>query len=410
MTPLTQTPVAPRADGDPAWAPSPAPAVSVADLGALARAAGLARVHVLAWRDLDDPEAGGSELHAHAIVSRWAAAGIDVTMRTSAVAGGLERAERAGYRVVRRAGRLAVFPRGVLAEAAGGHGRRDGLVEVWNGMPWFSPLWAAGPKVVWLHHIHGPMWGMTLKRRHARLGEAIERRLAPPLYRRARVVTLAESSRRELIEAFGLDAGRVHVVSPGVDPRFSPGPEAERSRRPLVLAVGRLAPVKRFVDLVAVVAQCREQVPDLELVIVGEGEQRAAVEAAIWAQGAEGWARLAGRAGAAQLEALYRRAWVLASTSIAEGWGMTITEAAACATPAVVTDINGHRDAVIDGVTGLLAPLDGLASALAGVLTDRHRRRRLGEAAQRRAAGLTWDAAAAGTLTALALEARRPRG
>ena len=46
---------------------------------------------------------------------------------------------------------------------------------------------------------------------------------------------------------------------------------------------------------------------------------------------------------------------MLASASVAEGWGMTITEAAACGTPAVVTDIAGHRDAVVDGVTGVLA-------------------------------------------------------
>ena len=42
---------------------------------------------MVAWRDLDDPEAGGSELHAHTIAARWAAAGIDVTFRTSAVPG-----------------------------------------------------------------------------------------------------------------------------------------------------------------------------------------------------------------------------------------------------------------------------------------------------------------------------------
>ena len=56
-----------------------------------------------------------------------------------------------------------------------------------------------------------------------------------------------------------------------------------------------------------------------------------------------------------QLLDVYRRAWVLASTSQREGWGMTVTEAAACATPAVVSRIAGHLDAVEDGVSGLLA-------------------------------------------------------
>lgn len=385
-------------------APLPPP-----DLGAMAAAAGLERIHVLAWRDLDDAEAGGSEVHADAVVSRWAAAGIDVTLRTSAAAGLPDRTVRSGYRVVRRAGRLAVFPRGALAELAGRHGRRDGLVEIWNGMPWFTPLWAAGPSVTWLHHVHGPMWRMTLKAHHARIGEVIEQRLAPPLYRRSRIVTLAESSRHELVERFGFAPERVHVVSPGVDPGFTPAPDPEacRSPTPLVLAVGRLAPVKRFAELVAAVAEARRTVSGLELVIAGEGEERPQVEAAIVAAEASGWARLAGRVDGDELIQLYRRAWVVTSASIAEGWGMTITEAAACGTPAVVTDIGGHRDAVVHGVTGVLAPLEGLGEALARVLGDAGARRRLAAAATARAAALTWDATAAGTLAALALEARR---
>ena len=64
--------------------------------------------------------------------------------------------------------------------------------------------------------------------------------------------------------------------------------------------------------------------------------------------------RLAGRLDADQLVELYRRAWVLVSTSAREGWGMTVTEAAACGTPSVVSRIAGHLDAVDDGVTGLL--------------------------------------------------------
>src|SRR6202161_1637347 len=79
-------------------------------LASIAAEAGLRRIHFVAWRDLDDPEAGGSELHAHKIASRWAQAGLDVTVRTSAVPGRAALAARHGYRVERRSGRYAVFP------------------------------------------------------------------------------------------------------------------------------------------------------------------------------------------------------------------------------------------------------------------------------------------------------------
>ena len=56
---------------------------TVEKIGDLAASAGIRRVHVLAWRDLDDDEAGGSEVHIHEVARRWAEAGIEVTMRTS---------------------------------------------------------------------------------------------------------------------------------------------------------------------------------------------------------------------------------------------------------------------------------------------------------------------------------------
>ena len=56
---------------------------SLDDVVGRALEVGLRRIQMLAWRDLDDPEAGGSERHAHHVASRWAAAGLDVTLRTS---------------------------------------------------------------------------------------------------------------------------------------------------------------------------------------------------------------------------------------------------------------------------------------------------------------------------------------
>ena len=66
---------------------SPGHDAEVAKLGDIAAEAGLERVSILAWRDLDDPEAGGSEVHAANVASLWAEAGIEVTMRTSYAAG-----------------------------------------------------------------------------------------------------------------------------------------------------------------------------------------------------------------------------------------------------------------------------------------------------------------------------------
>ena len=125
---------------------------------------------------------------------------------------------------------------------------------------------------------------------------------------------------------------------------------------------------------------------------------------------AESWLSLPGWLPESDLLDLYRQAWVVASTSAHEGWGMTLTEAAACGTPAVASRIAGHEDAVLHDRTGLLAS-DGpaFAAALDQILADDALRARLGAAARARAEQLTWGATARGTLEVLAAEALRRR-
>jgi len=371
---------------------------SIDELAAEMIDAGVRRVHVLAWRDLDDPDAGGSEEHADQFMRRAAAAGLDVTHRTSAALGLPATATRNGYQVVRRGSRYTVFPRTFASEMVGRMGPFDALVEVWNGVPWLSPVWTRKPRITFLHHVHGPMWDQLLPGPFAKLGRVMETRMAPPLYRRGLTVTPSEATRQELL-GLGFHADRVVAVNNGVDEVFAPG--GRRCPQPLVVSVGRLAPVKRHAELVDAAAVAKQRVPGLRLVIVGDGPMEGPIRQRIAAHGAEEWVTLAGYLQRDELVGLYRRAWLVTSASLAEGWGLTLTEAAACATPAVATDVTGHHSSVIDGVTGVLAPLDHLGDTLADVLLDDARREALAAAALTRARTLTWESSARGVLAAL---------
>lgn len=366
---------------------------------------GVRRVHTLAWRDLDDPDAGGSEVHADEFMRRWAAAGLEVTHRTSFAAGLPAEAVRNGYRVVRRGSRYTVFPRAIAAELTHRMGPYDALVEIWNGVPWFSPVWCRRPRITFLHHVHGPMWGQILPGPLAGFGRALEARIAPPFYRGTQMVTPSDATRDELLE-LGFRPDRVLAVPNGVGAQFQPG--GERSPVPLVVAVGRLAPVKRFDELIRAAVRARARVPELQLQIVGSGPMRPELDELVRAEGAGEWVRFVGQVSHDQLVRLYQSAWVVSSASLAEGWGLTLTEAAACGTPAVATDIRGHRSSVVDGETGVLSPLERLGDTLADVLLDGDRRSRLATAALARARTLTWDASARGILRALHARALTP--
>ena len=382
---------------------------TIASLKALVEESGVERVHMLAWRDLDDVEAGGSEVHAHNIAALWSQAGIEVMHRTSYAAGHPAHVRRSGYAVVRKAGRYMVFPRSVASEIAGRNGHRDGLIEIWNGVPFLSPLWCRGPRSVWIHHVHGPMWEMSLPPNLARLGRTFEERIAPHFYRSANIVTLSTSSRSELVSEMGFDPDRITIVPPGVNQSVSPG--GALTEHPSVLAVGRLVPVKDFARLVRLMVGVRAQVPTATLTIVGDGYEREAILELIAELGAGGYVTLAGRVSDAELLERYRSSWVVASTSIREGWGMTVTEAAACGTPCVATRIAGHLDAAVDGRTGILGESDEhLRSGLVRLLTDPGLRSKMSAAALKRAGELTWEAAAIGTFESLARHAAQLRG
>lgn len=372
------------------------------------RASRIRKVGVLAWRDLDDPEAGGSEVHAHEILRRWAAAGLEITMRTSFAAGHPQVAHRDGYRVIRKAGRYMVFRVPQFPEWAGWHGRHDVVLEIWNGMPFFSPVWSRVPVVTWLHHVHADMWDMTLPPRLAKLGRTIESRIAPPRYRKTPIVTLSESSRDELIHDLAFSPEQVTVVPPGIHPSFSPG--GQRSKTPLIVAVGRLVPVKRFDRLIRILAPLREHHPSFRLRIVGEGYEREALEALCEELGASDWVELPGRISDEALIDAYRSAWLVVASSAREGWGMSLTEAAACGTPCVATDIAGHRDAAAGGKAGVLVSSDEeFRAAVEYLINDDAARAALGAGALEHAAQLTWENAARDTFATLAATAELHR-
>jgi glycosyltransferase involved in cell wall biosynthesis len=222
---------------------------------------------------------------------------------------------------------------------------------------------------------------------------------------------VSESSKRELVDELGLPPGRIRVIPNGVDARYSPG-QVAKEPEPLVLAVGRLAPVKRYELLLRAVDIARRRLAQpLRLEIVGDGFERPLVESVIDELDAGGWVALRGFVPEADKIDLYRRAWIIASASAREGWGLTLTEAAACGTPAVASRIGGHEDAVIDGVSGMLAPAtpEALGAAMARVLGDHELRAHLSRGAVERAAQLDWSASATELMRVVAGEVATTR-
>jgi colanic acid/amylovoran biosynthesis glycosyltransferase len=203
------------------------------------------------------------------------------------------------------------------------------------------------------------------------------------------VVAVSESMRQQLI-SLGAAEDQVYLNPYGVDlEAFKPGTTTPG----LVAAVGRFIDKKAPELTVLAFSRVVKRVPPAELVMVGDGPLRPAVERLISALGLADRVRLMGASDHAQVADLMRRAAVFVQHSVIapsgdrEGTPVAVLEAGAAAIPVVATRHEGIADAVIDGETGLLVEegdVDGMAEAVADLLLEPERAQSLGKAARRR--------------------------
>jgi glycosyltransferase involved in cell wall biosynthesis len=154
---------------------------------------------------------------------------------------------------------------------------------------------------------------------------------------------------------------------------------------PIVGYVGTLSARKRAASLAPLAARILERVPRARCLVVGDGPERAALEAACAALGIAGRFEFAGYAD--RVGPYLRRMNVLIHPSMNEGSSNAILEAMAARVPVVAYAVSGNRETVVHGVTGTLVPdgrEDALAEAAADLLDDPDEARRRGDAGRAR--------------------------
>jgi glycosyltransferase involved in cell wall biosynthesis len=188
--------------------------------------------------------------------------------------------------------------------------------------------------------------------------------------------------------AKGLEAGTCRpsgtvVIRNAVDVAHAPRSSHDR-RTPRLIAVGRMKAPKDFVTLVRAFALLPPG--SFEGLIVGDGPDRATIEAEIERLGLEGSVRLAGERDDIPAQLAAADAFVLSSGS--EGLPVSVVEAMAAGLPVVASAVGGLSELVVDGESGFLVQggnADELGAALGRLITDRELRRRMGAAGRARA-------------------------
>jgi glycosyltransferase involved in cell wall biosynthesis len=364
-----------------AGAPVPPPA-SLAPMPLSRASATRPARHILfvAWRDLANPRAGGSEILVDRLAEGMIARGDEVTLLCGGPIG------QRSYQVIRNGGSYTQFLRAplkyhrVLSDC-------DLVVEVCNGMPFFAPLWARRPMICLVNHVHTELWEVRFPPALAAFGRYTESVLMPRAHRNNLFLTVSSSTAAALTD-IGVRQDQIRQVCNGVEP---PQPLTPRSPEPMFLALGRLEDYKR-IDLLLRLWERVRHVVGGQLVIAGDGPERARIEAL-----AGPGVVVTGRVSEEEKHRLLCSAWMLLHPAMIEGWGIVITEAAIRGTPGIGFDVPGLRDSVVDGETGVLVRSEGqFASAWASLALDHRTREALGRAARERALRLHWSAAVEG--------------
>ncbi|MCD4526284.1 glycosyltransferase family 4 protein [Nocardioides sp. cx-173] len=219
----------------------------------------------------------------------------------------------------------------------------------------------------------------------------------------ARVVVPSAAVAGFAVDQVRLDPTRVDVVANGVDPlRFAPPATTTttRPRPPTVLWLGVLAEVKR----VDVLLDAAQRVPDLRVLVAGDGPLLPQVRRRVADAGLVDRVSLLGRV--ADPAPVLARADLFALTSAAENCPLALLQAMACGLPAVATAVGGVPEVLRDGVDGLLCEVGdvaGLAAGLSALAGDPGARARMGAAARSRVLdGYTLDHCVDGLLESYA--------
>lgn len=329
------------------------------------------RVLFNSWRDLAHPLAGGAEVVLDQLASGLVHRGHHVDVRC----GGPN--DTRAYPVHCGGGDLSQYLLTPLHHRRLGR-RADVVVDVSNGMTFFTPLFDRSvPTVSFVHHIHTAQWGMYFPEPIAAIGRRLETDAMPRAYRNGLTVTVSPSSMQSLVE-IGVDPDRIRVLPPAATLERVTTP---RSDTPVFVTLGRLTAHKR-VDLLLEMWERVRPVTGGELVIIGDGPERARLEALEVAG-----TRFVGSVDEHTKASLLASSWTLVHAASHEGWGLVITEAGLAGVPSLGFDVAGVRDAIVDGVTGRLADgVDSFVERWIEMGTSSTLRAELGAGAHHRAA------------------------
>jgi glycosyltransferase involved in cell wall biosynthesis len=328
----------------------------------------------LSWKDIEHPQAGGAEIVASELGKRLAKDGHEVIFVAAHFPGAAKKTEINGYKVIRLNGKLGGRMR--IYWDAWRYVRRylrdwpDLTIEEINTMPFFSRFYMKKPRLLFFHQLCRQTWFYQLPRPIGLVGFLIE-----PLYIRLLnkdpAIAMSKSTKQDLVRC-GFKPNDISIISEGIE--LEPVKnldDIKKYKLPTLLSLGALRSMKRTMDQIKAFEIAKQSIPDLQLKIAGDYQGAYGTKvlryskSSIYADDIE----VLGRVSKTKKIELMQKCHLLMVTSIKEGWGLIVTEANSQGTPAVAYNVDGLRDSIREGETGIIAEQNNPQQLAANMIT-----------------------------------------
>ena len=329
------------------------------------------RIVWMSWKDREHPQCGGAEVVTDNILRRLSADGHEVTLLTADYKGAKLFDD---INVVRGGNRFTVYFHAWLYYQKHLQDNTDLVVDEMNTIPFFARWYAGVPNVLMVHQLAREIWFYQLPWFIGWIGYVLE-----PVYlfllRNQPVIAVSDSTKKDLMK-YGFHDKKISIISEGIHlPVVSNLDLIDKYDQPTMLGHGAMRAMKRTLDQIRAFEIAKASIPNLRLKLSGDSGDPYGQKVLESIEGSpfKNDIEYLGRVSDEEKRELMQRCHVIAVTSVKEGWGLIVSEAASQGTPAVVYDVDGLRDSVQQNRTGIIADENtpaGLARGIVDVLSN----------------------------------------
>jgi len=346
------------------------------------------KIVILNWRCIKNPDMGGSEIYFYELAKRWVKNGNQVNWFSPMFKNSLKEEEIDGIKFIRGGRKYTGYIYSMFNYLKSSKDF-DIVIDVENGIPFFSPLYIKNKKVfLHIHHIHKDVWFKQMPLPIALIGYILETKFMPLVYKNKQIITLSKSSYDEIIKE-KISKLEPKIINPGIE--FYKHKKAQKSKNPTILFLNRIKKYKGIDTLLKATKELKNN--NIIFWIAGDGDYLEKSKRYIKYNNLNN-VILFGRISEEKKCELMQKAWIFVNPSYKEGWGIVNIEANYFGTPVIGSNVQGIKDSVIDGKTGLLFEYGNhkdLIKKINQLLNNRKELNNMSKNAKKWAKNFNWD-------------------